>query len=57
MDLVVKVPHGMASEDLARPVIQISSFMTKKATHEIYSFGEQIVVMETAKVDSMRAEK
>ncbi len=57
LDLVVKVPHGMASEDLARPVIQISSFMTKKATHEIYSFGEQIVVMETAKVDSMRAEK
>lgn len=57
LELMVKVPHGMMSEDLARPVIQISSFLTKKVSHEIYSFGEQLVVMETAKVDSMRAEK
>ncbi len=57
LDLMVKVPHGMMSEDLARPVIQVSSFLSKKVMYEIYSFGEQIVVMETAKVDSMRAEK
>lgn len=57
LDLMVKVPHGMMSEDLARPVIQVSSFLTKKVLYEIYSFGEQIVVMETAKVDSMRSEK
>lgn len=57
LDLVVKVPHGMMSEDLARPVIQVSSFLSKKLMYEIYSFGEQIVVMETAKVDAMREEK
>lgn len=57
LDLLVKVPHGMMSEDLARPVIQVSSMLTKKVMYEIYSFGEQIVVMETAKVDAIRAEK
>ena len=57
LDLLVKVPHGMMSEDLARPVIQVSSFLTKKLMYEIYTFGEQIVVMETAKVDAMREER
>ncbi len=57
LDLVVKVPHGMMSEDLARPVIQVSSMVTKKLMYEIYTFGEQIVVMEVAKVDAMKAEK
>lgn len=57
LDLVVKVPHGMMAEDLARPVIQVSSMLTKKPVYEIYTFGEQIVVMETAKVDRMQEEK
>ncbi|MEI7557658.1 MAG: hypothetical protein WCJ45_02170 [bacterium] len=35
----------MESEDLARPVIVITSFLTKKVEYEIYTFGEQIVVM------------
>jgi ATPase len=41
----VKVPEGMESEDLARPVIVITSFLTKQVEYEIYTFGEQIVVM------------
>lgn len=45
LKLTVKVPSGMESDDLARPVIQISSFLTKEAVFEIYTFGEQIVVM------------
>lgn len=45
LELVVKVPEGMFSDDLARPVIQITSFFTKKLQYEIYTFGEQIVVM------------
>lgn len=57
LDLVVKVPHGMMSEDLARPVIQVSSLLTKKLMYEIYSFGEQIVVMEVSKVDAMKDAK
>lgn len=45
LNLTVKVPEWMQSEDLARPVIQISSFFDKEIVFEIYSFGEQIVVM------------
>jgi len=41
----VKVPEGMESEDLARPVIIVTSFLTKQVEYEIYTFGEQIVVM------------
>ena len=45
LQLTVKVPEGMESEDLARPVIIITSFLTKQVEYEIYTFGEQIVVM------------
>lgn len=45
LELTVKVPAWMQSEDLARPVIIITSFMTKKPVYEIYTFWEQIVVM------------
>lgn len=45
LELVVKVPQGMVSDELARPVIQITSFFTKEVKYEIYTFGEQIVVM------------
>ena len=45
LQLTVKMPEGMASEDLARPVIVVTSFFTKKVAYEIYTFGEQIVVM------------
>ena len=35
----------MESNDLARPVIVITSFLSKQVEYEIYTFGEQIVVM------------
>jgi len=35
----------MDSSDLARPVILVSDFFEQKVLYEIYSFGEQIVVM------------
>lgn len=41
----VKVPHGMAEQDLARPVIVIKEMDTGKTDYEIYTFGEQVVVM------------
>lgn len=50
IDQVVKVPAWLQSQDLARPVLQITSFLTKKVLFEIYSFGEQIVVMDLAKI-------
>ncbi len=52
LKLVVKVPHGMMSEDLARPVIVISSFFDKRDVYEIYTFWEQVVVVPTDAVDT-----
>ncbi|MBI4163595.1 MAG: Flp pilus assembly complex ATPase component TadA [Candidatus Aenigmarchaeota archaeon] len=43
--LTVKVPHGMMEADLARPVVEIKDFETKKAEYEIYSYGEENVVI------------
>ena len=44
--LVVKVPSGMIEADLSRPVIEIRNFDTGDLTHEIYTYGEQTIVME-----------
>lgn len=51
MELVftVKVPAGMMEADLARPVIEVRDFYTKKVVYELYTYGEQIVVMPIAK--------
>jgi len=49
--LTVKVPEWMESDDLARPVIVITSFLTNTAEYEIYTFGEQIVVMPIGDID------
>ena len=35
----------MQSEDLSRPVIIVNSFLSKQDLYEIYTFGEQVVVM------------
>ena len=41
----VKVPHGMVEQDLARPVITVADFETGSVEYEIYTYGEQVVVM------------
>ncbi len=43
--LTVKVPHGMTEADLARPVVEIRDFETKRPEYEIYSYGEENVVI------------
>ena len=49
----VKVPHGMFQEDLARPVIIVEDFETKRPEYEIYTYGEQTVVMPIEKEAKM----
>jgi len=44
LKMVVRAPSGMES-DLSRPVIEVRTFPSNKMTHEIFSFGEQIVVV------------
>jgi ATPase len=41
----VKVPSGMTEADLARPVVVISDFESGRAVAEIYSYGEETVVV------------
>ncbi|OBZ35905.1 PINc/VapC family ATPase [Methanohalophilus sp. DAL1] len=48
LDFTVKVPSGMTEADLARPVITVSDFETGKVEYEIYTYGEQVVVMPVA---------
>jgi ATPase len=45
IEFKVKVPSGMGDQDLARPVIEVREFDSKQLVYEIYSFGEQVVVM------------
>ncbi|RUM32838.1 MAG: ATPase [Archaeoglobus sp.] len=52
----VKVPHGMFETDLARPVIEVVDFESKEVEYEIYTYGEQVVVMPV-KMDAEKREK
>ncbi len=45
LSFTVKTPSGMMSEDLARPVVEVKDFHTGQIVYELYSFGEQVVVM------------
>ena len=46
LKMTVKVPSGMTEADLARPVVVINDFETGKLEYEIYSYGEQTVVIQ-----------
>ncbi len=43
--MTVKVPSGMHEEDLARPVVEIRDFKTEELEYEIYTFGEENVII------------
>lgn len=49
LELKVKVPSGMTESDLARPVIEIRNFADKELEHEIYTFGEENVIVPVGK--------
>jgi ATPase len=45
VNMEVKVPSGMVEADLARPVVVVNDFETGKAEFELYSYGEETVVI------------
>ena len=49
LELKVKVPSGMTEADLARPVIEIRNFADNALEHEIYTFGEENVIVPVSK--------
>jgi ATPase len=46
----VKVPNGMTEADLARPVVTVRDFESKNLEFEIYSYGEETVVVPVVDV-------
>lgn len=54
---IVKVPEWMESEDLARPVIQVYEYKSEEIKYEIYSYGEQVVVMPLSEVQNFEENK
>ncbi len=46
LDMNVRVPSGMTADDLARPIVEVIDFETGKLEYEIYTYGEQTVVMK-----------
>lgn len=55
--LTIKVPSGMVESDLARPVIEVRDFETGELKNEIYTYGEQTIVMDMDLIDSDTEEK
>ncbi len=43
--LTVKVPSGMTEPDLTRPVVEVRDFETGKLYYEIYTYGEENIVI------------
>jgi ATPase len=45
--MIVKVPSGMVQADLSRPVIEVRDFENNKLEYEIYTYGEEVIVVPT----------
>ncbi|MGM5481992.1 MAG: ATPase, T2SS/T4P/T4SS family [Nanobdellota archaeon] len=45
LEMIVKVPAGMTESDLARPVVEVKDFETQKTDYEVYTYGEQTIVI------------
>jgi ATPase len=60
LQLTVKLPTGLREAELARPVVEVRDFLTDELLYEIYTFGEQTIVvpvkrlMATAIEDKLR---
>ncbi|HLC39387.1 MAG TPA: PINc/VapC family ATPase [archaeon] len=55
LSLTVRVPTGMTEADLARPVVDVRDFETGQLDYEIYSFGEESVVIPVAGIPKQQA--
>jgi ATPase len=57
ISLTIRVPTGMTESDLARPVIEVRDFDTSQIEYEIYTYGEEnIVIPMSGLVESIRSE-
>lgn len=49
--LTVRVPSGMSEPDLARPLVEIKDFETQEVEYEIYTYGEENVVVHIGSLE------
>ncbi len=54
ISMTVKLPTGLKEADLSRPVVEIRDFLTGELEYEIYTFGEQTMVVPVKRVMSKR---
>lgn len=52
LSLVVRVPTGMTDTDLTRPIVEFRNFMTNELEYEIYSYGEEKIVVPIKKEET-----
>ncbi|HET6590639.1 MAG TPA: ATPase, T2SS/T4P/T4SS family [Candidatus Nitrosocosmicus sp.] len=52
LNLTVKVPSGMIEQDLSRPVVEIRDFYSKEVEYEIYSYGEENIIIPLKNIES-----
>lgn len=45
LSLVVRTPTGMTEADLARPVVEVKNFENNALEYEIYTYGEETVII------------
>ncbi len=49
VSMAARVPYGLQREELARPVVEIRDFFTKRVEYEFYVFGRRVFVIPVGK--------
>jgi ATPase len=57
LNMSVKTPTGMTEADLARPVVEVKDFESGDLEYEIYTYGEQVVVIPVKQVAAKHAKE
>ncbi len=50
LQMTVKLPTGLREADLARPVVEVRDFLSGELEYEIYTWGEQTMVIPVKRV-------
>lgn len=53
LSLSVRIPTGMTESDLIRPVVEVRNFLTNELEYEIYSYGEEKIIVPIKKEESV----
>ena len=51
--MTVKLPTGLREAELARPVVEVRDFITDELLYEIYTFGEQKIVVPVKSIKGL----